>query len=298
MRFKAEARALYYTAHHIGKKTCRKRKKQGSDPYLIEIPAIPDEKRIAGTVDVGILDIPTEQIVGVASAEDRELYSWDFMPLNPAGSEFADQWCALYQHYLSDAGIRGPISCYEYMGRFYVLDGKKRVSVVKSYGAPTICASVTRILPVKTEEEEVQRYYEFLEAFEKTRLYQVALTKTGSFPKLQIALGYDEGHVWTESDRFSFMFNWPVISRAFEQAFNGYLKITTADALVTLLEDYSYTQIIKTPSWVLSRLFQSAWKKLYVIANPEVSMDMLTVTKKVACFDEGEDLRLELVQKG
>lgn len=282
MRFKAEARALYYTAHHIGKKTCRKRKKQGSDPYLIEIPAIPDEKRIAGTVDVGILDIPTEQIVGVASAEDRELYSWDFMPLNPAGSEFADQWCALYQHYLSDAGIRGPISCYEYMGRFYVLDGKKRVSVAKSYGAPTICASVTRILPVKTEEEEVQRYYEFLEAFEKTGLYQVAFTKTGSFPKLQAALGHDEGHVWTESDRFSFLFHWHAISHAFQEAFHGYLKITTADALVTLLEDHSYAQIIKTPSWVLSGLFQSAWKKLYVIANPEVTMDMLTMTKKVS----------------
>lgn len=278
MRFKAEARTRYYNAHHLGKKTRRKREKQGSDPYLVEMGSILDEKMIAGTVDVGVLDIPTEQIVGIATAEDRERYACDFMPLNPTGSEFADQWCTLYQHYLSDEGIRGPIRCYEYMGRFYVLDGKKRVSVVKSYGAPTICASVTRLLPVKTEEEEVLRYYEFLEAFEKTRLYQVAFTKTGSFPKLQAALGYDEGHVWTESDRFSFMFNWPAISHAFEQAFNGYLKITTADALVTLLEDHSYMQISKTPSWVLSRLFQSVWKKLYVIANPEVSMDMLTIT--------------------
>lgn len=282
MRFKAEAQALYYNAYHIGKKNRHKSEKHGADPFPVEINSVLEEQMMAGTVDVGVLEIPTDQIVGVATPTDRELYTYDFMPLTPTGTEFADQWCALYQHYLSDEGIRCPITCYEYLGRFYVLDGKKRVSVLKSYGASTICAAVTRILPVKTEDEVIQRYYEFLEAFEKTRLYQVAFTKSGSFPKLQKALGYDADHVWTEGDRFSFMFNWYGIERAFEQAFGGYMKITTADALLVLLEDYTYTQIRKTPSWILTRLFQTAWKKLYAICNPDVSFVLTDEGKKVS----------------
>lgn len=282
MRFQTEARTLYCNAYHLGKKTLNKCEQLGSDPYPVEIQSILDESMVAGTAEVGVLDIPTDQIVGVVGVTDRGLYSSDFMPLSSAGSAFADQWCALYQHYLMDEGIRCPITCYEYMGRFYVLDGKKRVSFLKSCGAPTVLASVTRILPVKTENEEVQRYYEFLDAFEKTRLYQLAFTKQGSFPKLQEALGYDKEHVWTEGDRFSFMFNWPSIEHAFRQSFGGYLKITTADALLALLEDYSYYQIRRTPSWLLARLFQSAWKKLYVLANPEVTTDMLTMTQKVS----------------
>ena len=282
MRFKAEARALYYNAYHLGKKNKHRSGKQGSDPHLVELDAILDEKMVAGKVDVGVLEIPVDQIVGVANAVDKELYTHDFMPLTPTGTEYADQWCALYQHYLSDEGIRCPITCYEYLGRFYVLDGKKRVSVLKSHGAATICAAVTRILPVKTEDEEIQRYYEFLDAFEKTRLYQVAFTQPDSFPKLQKALGYDADHVWTEGDRFSFMFNWYGIERAFQQAFGGYMKVTTADALMVLLEDYTYDQIRKTQSWVLARLFQAAWKKLYVIHNPTASVALAEEIRKVS----------------
>ena len=56
----------------------------------------------------------------------------------------------------SDEGIRDPIRCCEYMGRFYVQEGNKRVSVLKSFGAPSIPAVVTRIIPAWSQEHEVR----------------------------------------------------------------------------------------------------------------------------------------------
>ena len=281
MRFYAEARALYYNAHQLGKKNKHRSEKQGADPHLVEIISVLDDKKMAGTVDVGVLEIPTEQIVGVADVVDRERYTYDFLPLTPPETEFANQWCELYQHYLSDEGIRNPITCYEYLGQFYVLDGKKRVSVVKCHGGSTICACVTRILPVKTEDPVIQRYYEFLDAFEKTRLYQIAFTHPGSFPKLQKALGYEEDHVWTDSDRYSFMFGWYGINRAFQKAFDGRMKITTADALLVLLEEYTYSQIRNTQIWILEGFFQAAWQKLCAIENDD-SFAVTAETRKVS----------------
>lgn len=279
MQFRTEARFLYYSAHNQGKKNRRKSVRHGANPYLKELGSFLDESMVAGKVELGIMEIPVEQIVGTATANDAEFYTCDFMPLPPLGSEFADQWCTLYMYYLSDAGIRCPITCYEYLGRFYVMDGKKRVSVLKSHGAPTITASVTRILPIKSDDEEVRLYYEFLQYFELTKLYQVYFTQPNSFARLQAALGYQEDHVWTEGDKFSFIFNWYSIDRAFKNAFQGYLNITTADALLVLLEDHSYSTIRKMPSWIITKLFQDSWKKLYAISNPDVSYECLQEEK-------------------
>lgn len=282
MHFQLEARALYRKAHTLGKKNIRKSVKEGTDPYLKELSSFLDESMVASKEELGIMEIPTENIVGVASDSAKELYASDFMPLSAPDTEFADQWCTLYLHYLSDEGIHGVITCYEYLGCFYVVDGKKRVSVVKSHGAPTIIASVTRLLPSKTEEEEIQRYYDFLQNFELTKLYQISFTQHGSFAKLQTALGYDTDHVWNEMDRFSFLFNWYAFDRAFKEAFRGTLNITTADALVVMLEDYPYSKLRQMYPWVLTSIIQSAWKKLYKVANPNFVFALDQEVKKVS----------------
>lgn len=282
MHFQPEARTLYRKAHTLGKKNIRKSVKEGTDPYLKELSSFLDERMVAGREELGIMEIPTESIVGVAADCAKELYASDFMPLSAPDTEFADQWCTLYLHYLSDEGILGAITCYEYLGRFYVVDGKKRVSVVKSHGAPTMAASVTRILPVRTEQEEIRRYYDFLQDFELTKLYQISFTQPGSFAKLQTALGYDTDHVWNEMDRFSFLFNWYAFDQAFKEAFRGVLNITTADALVVMLEDYPYSRLRQMHPWILTSIIQSAWKKLYKVANPDFVFALDEEGKKVS----------------
>ena len=46
-----------------------------------------------------------------------------------------------------DEGIRDPIRCFEYMGRFYVQEGNKRVSVLKYFEAGSVTGNVIRMVP-------------------------------------------------------------------------------------------------------------------------------------------------------
>ena len=54
-----------------------------------------------------------------------------------------------------ETALPSPVTCYEYMGEFYIVDGIKRVSIAKCHGLPTIPATVTRILPANTQTEAV-----------------------------------------------------------------------------------------------------------------------------------------------
>lgn len=270
MRFLLEKPwAIYCRAYNSGKKTVRKLLRKGADPYLKALSKFLTDDMIAQKLTLGIMEIPVDKIVGIGSAEDREQFSFDFMPLAAPDGEDATKWCKLYWHYLSNQGARTPITCYEYMGEFYICDGKKRVSIAKCHGVPTITASVTRILPVQTEDEAVQRYYDFLKCFELTGLYQICFSKPGCFVDFQKALGHDPDYAWTDEDRMDFLFNWHIFEHAFEEAFNGYLTITSADALMVLLEEYPYEKLRDMPAMVLIHIMRKAWAKLYAIQNSE-----------------------------
>ena len=52
---------------------------------------------------------------------------------------------SLYRAHIEE-GIREPIKAYEFMNKFYVEEGNKRVSVLNCVGAVSIPGTVTRIL--------------------------------------------------------------------------------------------------------------------------------------------------------
>ena len=270
MRFLTEKPwGVYCRAYHTGKKTVRKLLRKGADPYLKVLPEVLKNDMIAEKVSLGIMEIPVDRIVGIDSVEDKEQFSFEFMPLAIPDGDAATKWCKLYWHYLSIQGARTPITCYEYMGEFYICDGKKRVSIAKCYGVPTITASVTRILPVQTEDEAVQRYHEFLKYVELTGLYQIRFSKPDSFAVFQKALGHEPDYAWTDEDRTDFLFNWHFFEHALEEAFNGYLTITSADALMVLLEEHPYEKLREMPAMVLIHIMRNVWAKLYAIQNSE-----------------------------
>jgi hypothetical protein len=76
-------------------------------------------------------------------------FSADFMPLLNERSEFAAKWRNVCEYHLSDTGITEAPKAYEYLGKFYIIEGNKRVSVLKSYGAVFIALDVIRLLPEK-----------------------------------------------------------------------------------------------------------------------------------------------------
>ena len=251
--FYNEARDLYTKANARARKTVNDFCKLSADPYLNAMENTLDEGSIAERVDLGILEIPVRQIVGSVSDSDEVLYTYDFMPLAEDASEFADSWCQMYQAYLSIRGLTDPIECVEYMGKFYVVDGKKRVSVLKAHGEIRVNAHVVRLVPVPSEDAQVKQYFDFLNIFSKTKLYQVALSNWEDFPKLQRAMGLAEDQVWNDSDRFHYMFTYISVERAYLALLGAYASVTAADVFVKLLEKHSFSQIRAMLPWDLEK---------------------------------------------
>ena len=114
-----EAHEQYVRALKQGQKTYRDRVAHGQYPYLPVLDEILlEDTSVAGRVDMGVLEIPTEQIVGTKTAGRRSAFAAGFMPLLDSDTEFACKWMDLCAAHLGDEGIRDPIRCYEYLGRF------------------------------------------------------------------------------------------------------------------------------------------------------------------------------------
>ena len=100
-----------------------------------------------------------------------------------------------------DEGIRDPIRCFEYMGRFYVQEGNKRVSVLKYFEAGSVTGNVTRVVPKYNDTPEVRLYYEFMHYYPLIQTYLLTFTKPGSYGRLQKAMGKGPEEQWTAEDR-------------------------------------------------------------------------------------------------
>ena len=264
-----EAREQYLEAQKLGQKEYKNCILQGKYPYLQVLDEILFDPMVAGRVNLGLLEIPTEQIVGTKSAGRVEAFAANFMPLLPEKSEFATKWITLCEAHLSAEGIRDPIRCYEYLGRFYVQEGNKRVSVLKSYGAATIPAYVTRLVPVWTDDPQVRAYYEFLDTYRMTGLYRVYFTRPGSFSKLQAALGFEPDHVWTEEDRRRFLSGFTYFRDAFRKLGGDALPVTAADALVVWLKVYPFDQLRTSTPAELQKTLGSVWADVQVLGETD-----------------------------
>lgn len=78
---------------------------------------------------------------------------------------------------------------------------------------------------------------------------------------------------WSDTDRSRFLAVWPKIEEAFHKSYEECLHITAADALVVLLEKYTFEQIAYMQPWVLARIFQAFWKELYTLSFPGISVN-------------------------
>ena len=217
MSNRLEAAEQYNRALKLGQKSYKECVLRGRYPYPQVLDDILDDAMLVGRVELGVLEIPTEQIVGTKTRGRRLAFADNFMPLMEPDSEFAFKWMELCAAHLGDEGIREPIRCYEYMGRFYVQEGNKRVSVLKSYDAPTVPGYVIRLVPAWSEEPAIRAYYEFMESYQLAGLYHLRFTRPGSFAKLQAALGFEPDHLWTAEERQRFISGFTYFQAAFRK---------------------------------------------------------------------------------
>ena len=168
---------LYYKeALKLGQKEYRARAAKGQSPCLPVLDDFIAPERSAAGIDLGVVQIPTAFLVGVKSRSRVNAFAPNFMPILEEKTEFAMKWESLCQAHLSE-GIRDPVKVYEYMNRFYVEEGNKRVSVLKFFDAVTIPAHVIRVLPEKNGEKETEIYYEFLAFYKYSKVNFIEFSK-------------------------------------------------------------------------------------------------------------------------
>ncbi|MBO4937461.1 MAG: hypothetical protein J6C98_00465 [Oscillospiraceae bacterium] len=273
MKFDREVHEAYQQANALAMRCQAKAVKNKLPTSPVALNTLIDNNEISCRQDLGVIDIPTNLIAGVAEATEKSiLYTKELLPVSTPHSEYADAWRDIYLQYFRGGGVAGQIQCHEYLGKFYIIDGLKRASVVKFLKKPTISAHVIRMMPNKTGARAVQLYYDFLFQFRLTGMYQLQFTQEGFFEKFQKALGKESGEKWTDDDRCRFFAVWCIVEDAFRKSYEECLHITAADALVVLLEKYSFEQIANMQSWILPRVFQSFWKELYALSFPDVSV--------------------------
>ena len=267
--FENEAREQYIQALKLGRKTHREDVHKGRYPYLQVLDEILDMGSIADQTVLGLIEIPSEMIVGTKTSGRTTAFASNFMPLLPDSSEFGAKWMSLCSAHLSEEGIREPIRCCEYLGRFYVQEGNKRVSVLKSYGAPTIPGYVTRFIPRYSNDPEIKNYYEFLRFYPQTKLYQLRFAQPAGFLKLQAALGYEPDHVWTEDERRIFVSRFYNFTAAFKKLRGENLNVSAADALLVWLRVYPFEDLKFMPQAEIINSLQTIWPDVRALGQGE-----------------------------
>ena len=206
---KADAKMNYEKACHLGKK-------EGGSPAVLD--DILRERHITAPAEVqlGLVSIPIERIAGTKSKGRSQSFSKGFYPILKENTEFASKWISLCSAHLNE-GIREPIKAYEFMNRFYVEEGNKRVSVLKYFGAVSVPAYVIRIIPPQNDDKETRIYYEFIDFYSLSEINDIWFSRTGSFARLQRLVGKLPNEPWSNEDRKNFHSAYAL----FQEAFNA-----------------------------------------------------------------------------
>lgn len=285
MNAQTESAEHYQQALKAGRKAQRQMIHLGRNPHLQILDEILPDYPTDGQEELGTIEIPADRIVGTKTRGRSDAFATNFMPLMSDKSEFALKWQNLCRYHLGETGIRDPIFCYEFLGRFYVQEGNKRVSVLKYFDAASITGKVIRIVPGESNRPEVIAYKEFLTYYPKTKLYEIAFSRLNSFPKLQAALGYDVDHVWTEEERRNFRSSFYYFNRAFDKLCEEPIVATPADALLEWLKLYSFENIKTMSNAELLGSLESIWPTVKGIgSNNVIDLNTKSIPKDEKSF--------------
>ena len=262
----------------LGQKEFKEASSAGKQRHPLILEEILHGDLLESVVDVGLVEIPAERIIGVKTAGRVTAFSANFRPLLGQKTEFGVKWISLCEAHLGEKGITDPILCYEYLGNFYVQEGNKRVSVLRHFESPQIPGYVKRILPNKTEEPRIQAYYEFLEFYKDAKLYQPQFRRPGDYGKLLKYLGKAKGEPWTEEERRTFRSYYHYFTEAFA-AVGKDEDVIPEEALLLWLEIYPYRNLASFSTRELKNSIATLWEDM-VTNTKEESVKFQTIAEE------------------
>lgn len=274
----------YSKAFKLGKKDYQARMLRGEKPILQVLDDILPEREAYSELPLGLVQIPIEQIVGTKTVARSSSFAGNFMPILRESSEFATKWAHLSDSHVEE-GIREPIKAYEYMYKFYVEEGNKRVSVMKYFGAVSIQGHVTRIVPKPTDSKENKIYYEFMDFYQVAPINYIWFTREGSYAKLQEAVGKEPGEKWTDEELLEFSSVYTRFSAEYKAKGGGKLNIALGDAFLAFITLYEYNVIAQKTTSELQELIGKSWEEFVILEeNSGIDLKMKPNQKKKSLF--------------
>ena len=273
----------YSQALRQGQKEYRELIMSGRNAHPLVLDEILPESATDSVVDVGLVEVPAERIVGTKSAGRITAFTATFKPLLDAKSEFATKWINLCKAHLGEVGITDPISCYEYLGNFYVQEGNKRVSVLRYFDAARIPGNVKRIVPPQSEEPRVRAYYEFMEFYKASKLYAVQFRRPGDYAKLLSHVGKKSGESWNEDERRTFNAYFHYFRDAFIATNTKQEDVLPEEALLVWLELYPFQDLGRLSTVELKKSVAALWEDMVSTTKKEDSVKVQTKAE-----DEGK----------
>ena len=258
----------YSNALKTGQREYRARLLKGNYPYLPVLEEILSYIKVDFEVNLGLCEIPLELIVGTRTKGRTNSFAANFMPLLGTGTEFASKWAHLCTS-LQEEGLRDPVKVYEFMNRFYVVEGNKRVSVLKYLDAYSVPCSVIRVVPKRTDTKENEIYYEFLDFYAITKINYIYFSETGRFSALLEQIGTPKGKEWTSDDRVEFHDLYTRFRQAFEARGGSKLPITVGDALLAFITVFGYQEAQEKSTLEIKNDLSKVWDEFVVLTEEE-----------------------------
>ena len=272
------SKSEYGIARKKAQKACRIQLLKGSYPYL---PALDDSVSFAGIISevpLGLMEIPLDAVVGTKTAGRKQAFASNFMPLLDDDTEFAGKWINLYNAHMEE-GIREPIKAVEFMNRYYVIEGNKRVSVLKYVGAASIQAYVTRLVPQRDDSLENRIYYEFLDFYKVCAVDNLTFSQEGCYARILTLLDKKPTDVWTDDEKRDFRSAFDRFADIYEGKGGQQLPITPGDAFLTYLDIYGYKGILDKSHRELQTEVSAIWKD-FEIYPARRSIELITAPEQ------------------
>ena len=273
-------REEYRKALKLGKKDYQTRLLRGEKPILQVLDDILPNRSSYSESSIGLVQIPIDQIAGTKTVARSSSFAGNFMPILREDTEFAAKWESLLDSHVEE-GIREPIKAYEYMHKFYVVEGNKRVSVMKYTGAVSILGTVIRVIPKPTQEKENKMYYEFLDFYQLAPINYIRFTQEGGYAKLQEAVGKAPSEVWTDEELLDFSSVYSRFISEYRAKGGDKLNITPGDAFLSFITLYGYDAIEEKTTSEMQALVTKSWEEFVLLAeNSGINLKMKPNQKK------------------
>lgn len=230
----------YSAARKMGLKEYSSKISKGQIGYVPSLEGLVKDTEIVSQVSLGTVEIPLKKIAGTYSHSRSLSFSLSFMPLLGRDTEFGQKWVALCASHLN-GGINHAIKVYEFMNWFYVIEGNKRVSVLKYFNAYSISAEVIRLIPQRDFSNiDNYIYYEFLKFYNMTKINSIWFTMEGSFDELTVLIKNYNPKFSAFSDKYKYFetYIYNVFRNIYHELGGDQLPITTGDAFLEYCRIY------------------------------------------------------------